>query len=31
MTNNRPVDSVIMAIVDSWEVDGAERYNKSGE
>ncbi len=31
MTNNRPVDSVVMAIVDSWEVDGAERYKKGGE
>lgn len=30
ITNNRPVDSVVMAIVDSWEVDGAERYNKGG-
>lgn len=30
ITNNRPVDSVVMAIVDSWEVDGAEQYNKGG-
>ena len=29
MTNNRPCDAVIMAIVDSWEVDGKEKYNKS--
>lgn len=28
MTNNRPCDAVIMAIVDSWEVDGLEKYNK---
>jgi ethanolamine utilization protein EutN/carbon dioxide concentrating mechanism protein CcmL len=28
MTNNRPCDAVIMAIVDSWEVDGQEKYNK---
>ncbi len=28
MTNNRPCDAVIMAIVDSWEVDGKEKYNK---
>ncbi|MCL4831211.1 MAG: EutN/CcmL family microcompartment protein [Caldilineaceae bacterium] len=27
-THNRPVDSVVMAIVDSWEVDGVERYRK---
>jgi microcompartment protein CcmK/EutM len=30
MTDKRPCDAVIMAIVDSWEVDGAEKYNKSG-
>jgi microcompartment protein CcmK/EutM len=29
MTDKRPCDAVIMAIVDSWEVDGAEKYNKS--
>ncbi len=28
MTDKRPCDAVIMAIVDSWEVDGQERYNK---
>ncbi len=28
MTNNRPCDAVIMAIVDSWETDGIEKYNK---
>ncbi len=28
MTDKRPCDAVIMAIVDSWEVDGRERYNK---
>ena len=27
-TNNRPCDAVIMAIVDSWEVGGEERYHK---
>ena len=26
--DKRPCDAVIMAIVDSWEVDGRERYNK---
>jgi microcompartment protein CcmK/EutM len=30
MTDKRPCDAVIMAIVDSWEVDGQEKYNKSG-
>jgi microcompartment protein CcmK/EutM len=30
MTDKRPCDAVIMAIVDSWEVDGEEKYNKSG-
>lgn len=28
MTDKRPCDAVIMAIVDSWEVDGREKYNK---
>jgi microcompartment protein CcmK/EutM len=27
-TNNRPCDAVVMAIVDSWEVGGEERYHK---
>ena len=27
-TNNRPCDAVIMAIVDSWEVGGEEKYHK---
>jgi microcompartment protein CcmK/EutM len=27
-TNNRPCDAVIMAIVDSWEIGGEERYHK---
>ena len=30
-TNNKPVDAVIMAIVDSWDIDGAEKYRKHGE
>lgn len=30
MTDKRPCDAVIMAIVDSWEVDGQEKYNKGG-
>lgn len=28
-TENRPVDAVIMAIVDQWEVEGETRYLKS--
>ncbi len=27
-TKDRPCDAVIMAIVDSWEVDGQEVYKK---
>ena len=30
MTDKRPCDAVIMAIVDLWEVDGQEKYNKGG-
>ncbi len=28
MTKDRPCDAVIMAIVDTWEVGGEERYQK---
>lgn len=28
MTQNRPCDAVIMAIVDNWEVGGALKYKK---
>ncbi|MCU0690950.1 MAG: EutN/CcmL family microcompartment protein [Polyangiaceae bacterium] len=28
MTKDRPCDAVIMAIVDTWEVEGAVRYEK---
>ena len=28
-TQNRPVDAVIMAIVDNWEVEGEYKYRKS--
>lgn len=31
ITNNRPCDAVIMAIVDQWEVDGKTKYKKSAE
>ncbi len=28
MTKDRPCDAVIMAVVDLWEVDGEQRYEK---
>ena len=28
MTDKKPVDNVIMAIVDTWEVDGKTKYTK---
>jgi microcompartment protein CcmK/EutM len=28
VTDQRPCDAVIMAIVDTWEVDGAVKYHK---
>lgn len=28
LTHERPVDAVVMAIVDTWEVDGVEVYHK---
>jgi len=27
-TQNRPCDAVIMAIVDTWEIGGVEKYRK---
>ena len=27
-THERPCDAVVMAIVDTWEVDGDEQYHK---
>jgi microcompartment protein CcmK/EutM len=30
-TDKRPVDAVIMAIVDSWEIAGEELYKKGRE
>ena len=30
-TRDRPVDAVIMAIVDSWDVGGEVRYHKGDE
>ena len=28
VTDGKPVDAVVMAIVDSWDIDGEERYRK---
>ncbi len=28
MTDKRPCDAVVMAIVDTWEVNGQEKYSK---
>ena len=28
VTDKRPVDAVVMAIVDSWEIEGEEVYKK---
>ncbi len=28
-TDNKPVDAVVMAIVDTWEIEGTEKYRKS--
>jgi microcompartment protein CcmK/EutM len=28
MTDKRPIDCVVMAIVDSWAVDGVQQYKK---
>jgi microcompartment protein CcmK/EutM len=30
-TQNRPVDAVVMAIVDQWEVGGDTKYRKSDD
>jgi microcompartment protein CcmK/EutM len=30
-TQNRPVDAVVMAIVDNWEVGGKTKYRKSDD
>lgn len=29
LTDKRPCDAVIMAIVDTWEIDGQEKYRKN--
>jgi microcompartment protein CcmK/EutM len=28
VTDGKPVDTVVMAIVDSWDVDGDQKYKK---
>jgi len=30
-TDGKPVDSVVMAIVDSWDIGGEDRYKKGRE
>ena len=30
-TDKRPCDAVVMAIVDSWEIDGDEKYRKGDD
>jgi len=30
-TEGKPVDAVIMAIVDSWDIGGTDRYRKSDD
>lgn len=29
ITDNKPVDAIIMAIIDTWQIAGQVRYNKS--
>ena len=31
VTDGKPVDAVIMAIVDSWDIDGVDRYRKGDD
>ena len=31
VTNNKPVDAVVMAIVDSWDLGGEPKYRKGDE
>jgi microcompartment protein CcmK/EutM len=28
VTDQKPVDAVVMAIVDSWDIEGTDRYRK---
>lgn len=31
VTEGKPVDAVVMAIVDSWDIEGVERYRKGDD
>ena len=31
MTDGKPVDAVVMAIVDSWDIGGEDRYRKGDD
>jgi microcompartment protein CcmK/EutM len=31
LTDARPVDAIIMAIVDTWQTEGQNRYHKAAE
>ena len=31
VTDGKPVDAVIMAIVDSWDIEGEDRYRKGDD
>lgn len=31
VTDKRPVDAVVMAIVDSWDIGGEEKYRKGDD
>ena len=31
VTDKKPVDAVVMAIVDSWEIEGDEKYRKGDD
>ena len=31
VTDGKPVDAVVMAIVDSWDIEGVDQYRKGDE
>ena len=31
LTDGKPIDATVMAIVDSWDIDGEDRYKKGRE
>jgi len=31
VTDQKPVDAVVMAIVDSWDIEGVEKYRKGDD